>query len=452
MKYSGTIIHFDEGQKSYLNETDGGDKSFSDALGVPDWPARQLQVVLISFSGSTIDYICLATRGKQVVTEKYRVEFSDFVDLGQVSLKEIESSISKQLKPHFVKSSTGQGGRVPHKTWLSVLEILKEFRPNQKSEIDRLLSLKNIAKYRLQGDNVGILLQEREALGAALDIFAGANNLRRKVLRSWSPQLDDIQMYDDIEMIAEYSTPNKMKSSCFLSGISSRYIQEESAIQHDLINWQNLKATIHEMGVSRFEQGNRVLEVVYANKNALEHTLGVDLIYYNKEYHSFVLVQYKLMSEKNSTDGFYYRPNDQLDKEIKRMDEFNKNFSCADKIDSHMAYRLNCDGFMFKFVPNNGLQVASEQLIPGMYVTREYMEFLLSDKGPKGIREGKIISFKNSPRYLTNTEFSSSVNRGWIGSRAAQSDVLEQLVKKFFETGRALLVAVEVDNSKNNAQ
>ena len=75
------------------------------------------------------------------------------------------------------------------------------------------------------------------------------------------------------------------------------------------------------------------------------------------------------------------------------------------------------------------------------------MKFLLGPKGPTGKRGGRIISFKNSPRYLTNTEFSSSVNRGWIGSNMNQSDVLESVVKSFLETGRALLVAVETDTA-----
>lgn len=442
----GLIIHFDEEQRKYLIDDDEEDKIFTDALSVPDWEMRQLQVVLLSFSGSSIDYICLAARGNRVATAKSRVEFSDLVKLYSVPIKDVESLLSAQTKLHFVKSSKGQGGRIPNKTWLSVLEALKKLRPKEKDEIERLTSLKSIAKYRLSGDSTDILIQEREALGAALDIFSGSNVLRKNVLKSWAPNIKDVKDYDEVNLTARLS-PSSGGLSSFLSGIPSRYLQEESALQHDLMNWQGESATFHEMGVSTFIQGNRLLEVVYANKNPLERTLGVDLIYYNQTYHSFVLVQYKLMKTKSDSKEYYYRPDEQLKKEIARMDEFHKKYTNVKKIESHDQLRLNSDGFMFKLVPNRGLRAASEKLISGMYITREYMKFLLSDKGPKGKSGGRIIGFENSPRYLTNTEFATAINRGWIGSNMNQSDILEQVIKNFLETGRAVLVAVETETA-----
>lgn len=275
-----------------------------------------------------------------------------------------------------------------------------------------------------------------------MDIFSGSNLLRKEVLSSWAPNIEDVKDVDEGELTATLSVNDVQKSS-FISGIASRHIQEESALQHDLINWHGESAQFHEMGVSSFKQGSRTLDVVYANKNSLEHTLGVDLIYYNQEYHSFVLVQYKLMKDKNDTEGYFYRPDEQLEKELLRMNIFSKNHPSECKINSHEQYRLNPDGFLFKMIPCRGVQAASSQLISGMYITREYMQFLLGDEGPKGKNGGRIISFKNSPRYLTNTEFSSSVNRGWIGSQMNQSDILEKVIKGFLETGRAIIVAFE---------
>ena len=439
----GIIIHFDEEERNYFIQNDREEGiTFSDALSVPDWKVKQLQVALLSFTGSSIDYICLATRGNRIVTGKSRVVFSDLVNLDTIPLNEVKNHFKPNIKIHFVKSSQGRGGRIPPRTWIAVIETIKKLRPDKKRDIEKLLSLKDVSKFTLRGSNTEILLQEREALGAALDIFCRSNFLRKSVLKSWSPNIDDITEYDDKNSTAQLSIPQN-KASCFLSGIPSRYIQEESAIQHDLMNWENERHTFHEYGVSKFEQGSRLLEVVYANKNALEKTLGVDLIYYNREFRSFILVQYKLMKKSNVIEKYDYRPDKQIKIEIDRMNDFNKKFKCNNKVDNHKEFRLNNDAFMFKLVPNSGLKPASENLISGMYVTREYMEFLLSANGPKGERGGRIINFGNSPRYLTNTEFSSAVNRGWIGSNANQSDILAQCIKVFLETGRALLVAVE---------
>lgn len=450
-KSVGLIIHFDEDQRNYLLSEERRDHRFSDALSVHDWEIQQVQVVLLSFSGRTIDFIALATKGSRVVTGKSRVEFSDLVDLRSISLHEVEELLSSNTKLHFMKSSTGRGGRLPEKTWFETIKALKELRPGLVDEIERLISITAVSKYRLKGESAELLLQEREALGAALDIFSGNNELRKDVLKSWAPKLDNVDNYDDEAMEANLNLPQDSSVS-FLSGIPERYIQEESAIQHDLFNWENEKAALHRMGVSRFEQGSRVLEVVYANKNPLEHTLGVDLIYYNKSFHSFVLVQYKLMKEKSDVEGFYYRPDEQLDKEVARIEDFQDKVKINLDISSHEGFRLNHDGFLYKLVPNKGLQAATEKLIAGMYITHGYMKFLLGGSGPKGERGGRLITFKNSPRYLTNTEFSGMVNRGWIGTSSVQSNSLAQLISDFLKTGRAVMVAVEEDTANKQRQ
>jgi len=347
----GLIIHFDEVQRNILLRSVDESLTFSDALSVYDWELKQLQVVLLSFSGTTIDYISLAVRGNRVTTAKSRVEFSDLVDLHSIPITEVNAYLEPNTKLHFMRSSTGHGGRIPHKTWLSVLNAIKKLRPNQADEIERLTTLKTISGYQLTGSATDALLQQREALGAALDIFSGSNQLRKNVIKSWTPNLNNVHVLDEKKLEATLSASEKGVAN-FLTGISSRYIQEESAIQHDLFNWENEKASLHEMGISIFKQGSRVLEVVYANKNSLERTLGVDLIYYNKSFDAFVLVQYKLMKEKNIKEGYYYRPDHQLEKELSRMNEFHEKCKNNDKLNSHQHYRLNSDGFYLSwFLP-----------------------------------------------------------------------------------------------------
>ena len=337
--------------------------------------------------------------------------------------------------------------RSPWRAADETLSAIRRLRPNHVGEIDRLISLATITKYCLTGESAEILLQEREALGIALDIFSGSNELRKDVLRTWAPILDEVRNYNNAEKTAKLS-PKPGGSSFFLSGISKRHIQEESAIQHDLFNWDNEKARLHSMGISTFRQGSRILEVVYANKNDLEKTLGVDLIYYNKAFHFFVLVQYKLMKDKSEEEGYYYRPDSQLRDEVSRMNAFYKKYGETESIKTHKEYRINSDGFFFKLVPNKGIQAASEQLISGMYLTRKYMNFLLGDDGPKGKQGGALISFNNSPRYVTNTEFVNFVNRGWVGSNCEQSDILCELISSFLKAGQAVLVATEIDTAK----
>ena len=78
-----------------------------------------------------------------------------------------------------------------------------------------------------------------------------------------------------------------------------------------------------------------------------------------------------------------------------------------------------------------------------MYLSREYMHFLLGPNGPVGSRGGSKITFENSPRYMTNSQFTAFVNEGWIGTRGVKSAEVRIMVERFYETGRAVVVARE---------
>lgn len=440
-KTTGVLLHFDEERRSDLirDKAEGGYEAFSDALSVPDWDLGQLNIALLGFSDSTIDYIALAKKGKRVVTSKNRIDFSGLVNLHAVSLQSIEARLGAGVRHHFIRVSQGAGGVIPSVTWSALISAIKAERPNSAEDIDRLLSLRRYSGYRLNGEAANVLLQEREALGMALNIFTGNNQLRDRILSEWAPYDDTIIEEDEQEATAKLANLTPGRSS-FMKGIPQRYIQEESAIQHDLLNWQGM-TPLHEAGVSVFEQGGRRLEVHYANRNALEHTLGVDLIYYNELFQLFALVQYKLMREEAGT--VLYRPDRQLHAELARMDRVYNSMRATAAIQSHQEYRLNDDGFMMKLVPATGLRPASGELIKGMYVPREYMHFLVGTNGPKGPGGGTQITFANSPRYLTNSQFAESIHAGWIGTRGIQSKALAAVLREFYETGRALVLAYE---------
>jgi hypothetical protein len=263
------------------------------------------------------------------------------------------------------------------------------------------------------------------------------------VLSEWAPREGTVkaEAVDGSLGVLEIGG-DKGGPSTYMAGISSRYLQEESAIQHDLFNWEG-QSPIHEAGTSVFTRGSRRLEVVYANRNDLEHTLGVDLIYYDESFMMCVLVQYKLMRDDGGSDPTY-RPDAKLADELSRMDEFYGRQKAASTIQCHEDFRLNDDGFMVKLMPNRGLRPASGELIKGMYIPREYMHFLLGPAGPKGPQGGTVITFANAPRYLTNSQFAAGVHSGWIGTRGVQTQTVREMIRAYYETGRAIVVAKEM--------
>jgi len=440
-KNPGILVNFDENRRNSLlkERVEGGYESFTDALSIYDWQIGKLSIALLSFSESTIDYICLAKRGKQIVTSKNRIEFYGTISLSEISIKKIETKLSDKLQKYFIKASQGVGAAIPPATWHALIKILKEERPSVAKEIDRLLSLVQYSGFRLTGESTEVLVQEREALGISLDIFSGGSQLREKVLSQWAPLPDELTNVSEQNLTAVL-TPKASGKSSFLKGIPQQFLQEESAIQHDLYNWPGMSPQ-HEAGISVFEQGDRRLEVHYANRNRLELTLGVDLIYYNEIFELFVLIQYKIM--KLDGESFLYRPNPYLKKELNRMDRIYSSLNRPDKISSHQEYRLNDDGFLFKFVPNTGLKAASGELIKGMYITREYLHFLLGPNGPKGPNGGAQITFEGAPRYITNSQFAANVHGGWLGTKGTQSKRIWQIIRRFYEGQNAVMLAYE---------
>ena len=440
------LVRFDEDRRTDLlrDRVEGDYSPFTDALSVSDWVLGDVTVALLSFSEKTIDFICLARKRNQVVTSKNRIEFSSIVSLNGILIETIEARLSQQIQKHFIRVSSGVGGIYPPATWSQLLTAITDERPDIAGEIDRLVALLQFARYRITGDAAEILLQERDALGIALDIFSGSNKLRDRVLGEWAPSEDQLTELDEDEKTAKFtSRPGAISS--FMKGIPLQYIQEEAAIQHDLFNWPGM-TPIHEAGISVFKSGDRRLEVIYANRNDLEHTLGVDLLYYNESFQLFVLVQYKLMHEHNGE--MLYRPDPQLHSELALMDAFSATNRMAGSISAHEQFRLNEDGFMLKFIPQKGLRPASGELIKGMYVSREYMHFLLGPNGPVGPRGGSKITFDNAPRYMTNSQFTAFVNEGWIGTRGVQSAEIRTMLELFYETGRAVVVAREKSDTR----
>ena len=443
---TGMLVRFDEDRRAdLLQERVEGDFSpFTDALSVRDWPLGDVTIALLSFSGETIDFICLARKRNQVVTSKNRIEFSNIVSLNNISIEAIAARLAEQIQRHFIRVSAGVGGIFPPATWALLLEAIKAERPNVADDIDRLVGLLQFAGYRITGEAAEVLLQERDALGIALDIFSGSNKLRDRVLGEWAPSEEQLTELNEDEKTAKLVSRAGGISS-FIKGIPQQYLQEEAAIQHDLFNWPGM-TPMHEAGISVFESGDRRLEVIYANRNDLEHTLGVDLVYYNEAFQLFVLVQYKLMREDNGEMS--YRPDPQLHSELALMDAFSLTNRLTGSISNHKDFRLNDDGFMLKLVPQKGLRPASGELIKGMYVAREYMHFLLGPHGPVGPRGGSKITFDNAPRYMTNSQFTAFVNEGWIGTRGVQSSDIRAMLQRFYETGRAVVFAREKRNAR----
>ncbi len=234
------------------------------------------------------------------------------------------------------------------------------------------------------------------------------------------------------------------------SGLARVRVQEDSLIDHDArwIEGWTLSAS-DVTGRARFTQPNgERLEVITANKRALEEIFGVDLIYLNERRRSLVMVQYKMMEpffgqQLRSREGereWIVRVDRQFLEEIERMKWFAKDLS------PEGPYRLNAGPFFVKLVKRNASTSTA-----GILVSLEHLLQLMEIDALVGTRGGLRVSYGDlDGHYLRGEPFVDLVRSGYIGSRGATTDYMERLIEAALQDGRGVVAAVQQSRGKDS--
>tara|TARA_E500000318_G_scaffold30038_1_gene29892 strand:+ start:51 stop:1400 length:1350 start_codon:yes stop_codon:yes gene_type:complete len=244
-------------------------------------------------------------------------------------------------------------------------------------------------------------------------------------------------------------SPTKQKEptiKSFFSGIKKIRMSEDDIARWDVRHIPGYEILDeHVFGHYLLTDGKTNLLTFHANKNALENTIGVDLIYYSEKNNSFVLVQYK-MGEWDGTDFIFRFPNQQLSEEISRMNR------TSTYLDAHSTsssgayeYRINPNPFFLKFCPRDDFQPDFHEQVKGMIIPLDLWKMIENDTTGKflGPREGKVLSFKNCPRYFDNTHFISMIKGGWIGTTSASSDFLQEVISELLDSNKSVIFATQ---------
>ena len=176
-----------------------------------------------------------------------------------------------------------------------------------------------------------------------------------------------------------------------------------------------------------------------ANRHKIEETLGVDLIMYHHSFKSYVLIQYKRLVKDG--DILSYRPIDKsyID-EIKRMEEFQeKNVTLKDATAND--FRLNNEFFYFKLCQSQIKNPLATEMISGMYLPLSYWKILLNSDITLGERGGRLLSYSNVKRYITNTFFIELVQDGWVGSQLSDTEAVTQIIQEAIAGNRSVILA-----------
>jgi hypothetical protein len=223
------------------------------------------------------------------------------------------------------------------------------------------------------------------------------------------------------------------------------WVNEDLLIQFDhqrFANWIEVPSA--QVGWRRYRNsaGTQTISVYYANRTPVESTLGTDLVYFHERHGCYVLLQYKKMSMEDGATDWGYRPDRHLGRELQRMREVDDLCRRTEERRSIAEFRLLPTPSFVKLCEPQSLVAASSEWIPGMYLAREQFEALLQAPESVGPRGGVRLSYRNVPRHLNTTTFTTLLRDGWLGSRGAGTDQIKAAVDQALTEGRAVLVGV----------
>lgn len=422
-KQRGLIFVVDEPKRA-IRVAEHAEKfgEFTDTVSAHDLDVPQSAIALISFDGWRLSYAALATRGTRVATAKHVMRFTHLVDLKPLMVKTLSKHVPAARMRAVNRFVSGSGGVLSDKTWHDVWSAVRSLHPDRMSELDALQGLLREPQRSYSGKGYETVAQEKDAFLLATELFGVERRLTSRLL-----------------------VPPK-RPAPFLQGLSTASITEDIMIQKDkgtMPNW--LASPEDQVGsVLLTRRDGRRLTIINVNRTAVESTLGVDLIYYNHDFSSFVMVQYKRMEQKRGQDGYdhaVYRPiDDNYRRELTRMNAYLAARAVSPPT-CQRDFRLSSNGFLFKLCPKISLNPLSTSLIKGMYLPLDYWNLLIQSPETRGPKGGVRITYDNVDRYLDNSAFVTLVADGWLGSAVSEERDLASLIQSGLEGNRSVYYA-----------
>jgi len=385
---------------------------------------RAAELIVVSLGEGAPDYIGISRAGRRIATGQITVVISHLTPIKSMSPEKFRQQLPRKFAKGFQPPTKGEYRPTP-KLWEQILKVLA----SQGGEVrNRIRDLSRIASEgqnwvgRIEG---GLEAFERDAIASALQIWRGIP-FRKRALHSVVPS-------------------KTAPVAPFLARIKSASVREDPQIAHDQTTFPGMEvAQRYQIGASLvLKDRGEYLTILNCNRQPLEETLGVDLIYYSHHFDSFVLVQYKRMTEGKK--GPVYRPHhdrshaQELDRMI-QADKILRALPKSGKSDIN-AFRLSGGGFYVKLCESKTKAALDAGMVSGMYVPLGLWRRLLKSHSVRGPRGGVRITWDNCARRLNNIEFTNLLRHGWIGSAAGRSKLLSDIIEKVLGSGRMLVLA-----------
>jgi hypothetical protein len=388
---------------------------------VPRSIRRQPSLCFVGFRRGQISHVARAEIRYKARSGNDRLDLWRMVELPRpVSVAKLRGML-KGSRDGIARNALKRGGHLPPKAFKSVMEALRRVDPEAFDKANSLFDDGRPTRHPVPEQARENWTLQRDAVVTAMEIA--------KIPR------------DSLEVPPQPPPDTPGDANSIFDGVGEIRGLEDILVLHDLNGMEGWgPVRTHAYPARTFESGDTLLTVVLANKLPLEQQIGVDLIYINETLKSVVLVQYKVMRGADGEEG--YRPDDQMGKEVQRMDRVAEVLAAAATDTTCDGYRLGGDPFFLKFC-KGVLDQQEVGMVPGHYLPLGFWKRLADDPRVRGPKDGVKVTPSNLPRYLTPTDFKELVTRGWIGTTGVQADVIVPLILEIVQSGRTVALAIK---------
>jgi hypothetical protein len=397
-----------------------------------DHSRRAPLIVFASFAEGAITHIADGRKGASAGTGLVRLNMSDLEPLARpVRFRTLINKAPGRLRAHLRKILP-TGGKLPPKSLGAVIDTLLDLEPDLANRLARFSDRRAELLSRLTPAARMNFAIQKETVATALEIA----QIGTEELMAWAPA--------------------EGEQLSFLQGLPQAYVREDAMLLADFSTVPGFEA----IGTLPFaakvfqdpENPDVRLTVVMANRLPLEEQTGADLIYYNETYRSFVMVQYKAMEKGSDGPEFRWKPKDQLADEIARMDKLLTTLKAQPEDLTPGSFRLHANPFFLKLCPRIIFNPDDKGLFKGMYLPLDLWKSLADDPVTQGPRGGRVVSYANVGRRLTNSEFITLVANAWVGTTVPQSSLLEKVIRSVLETGKTVTIAVKTERKQETQE
>lgn len=348
--------------------------------------------------------------------------------------------------------------RSPVTTLQSRLKITtaQPIAPSSEKELFALItdnSLRGILRPRLESENPVVMLSpslsvhlieklaEQRSNYQALRAVAAVLETPKTYSSNIGLQQDAVSLSLKTFGLSDDAVPDVLELPGEHDTALGRFnIIEDNVIEHDariVPGFTLSHADLTGRALFRNNNSTEILEVITANKRPLEEAFGVDLIYLNSVKQNIVMVQYKMLERSRGPDktDWLYHPDDQLEKEISRMNRL----SCFFQTPGPLEYRLNPQVCYLRFVRRDAALGKNAVTMP-----IDHYETLCNDSSCKGPRGAFRVSYNTlHGRYLRQEGFLELIRSGYIGAYAKTTRNLTVLINEILKGGRAVVGVVQ---------